>query len=143
MGIIGFVLLVALVFLGLGSQIGRFIDIPVIVIVFGSLIAALLMSFGRKVFSAVGTVFRREADQKSLILAIALFERARSYVVAGGVLGSLIGFMILWKIMDDPAAMGPGMAVALLTQIYPIMIAYAILLPVVASLQRRLEEMEG
>ena len=38
--------------------------------------------------------------------------------------------------MDDPAAMGPGMAIAMLTTLYGLVLAFAICGPVAARLQR-------
>lgn len=142
MGILGFVLLIGLVIVGLGARAIYLVNVPAIFIVVGCLIAALIMSFGSKAGKAIRTVFGKGADRESLIAAILCFERAKSFTIAGGVLGSLIGYILMWRFMDDPTSMGPAMAVALLTQIYPIMLTYAILLPIVASLQRRLEELE-
>ena len=144
LGILGFVLLIGLVILGLGAS-GRviyFIDIPVILIVVGGLIAGLIMSFGSKAVKATRTVFDQGAERKSLIAAILCFEKAKSFTIAGGVLGSLIGLVLSWRQLDDPTLTGPVLALTLLCPIYSIFMTYAMFLPLVASLQRRLEELE-
>jgi chemotaxis protein MotA len=41
------------------------------------------------------------------------------------------------KNMDDPAAIGPGFAIANLTTIYALIMAFAVCLPVYRSLERR------
>lgn len=49
---------------------------------------------------------------------------------AFGMIGTLIGLVIMLKNMDDPAAIGPGMAIALLTTMYGAIIANIFLLPI-------------
>ena len=139
MGIVGFVILTGLVFLGVGSVVVALIDVPSALIIILPCIALLLFSFGTKIVKAVITVFNKDADKESLMLGVAFFDRARSYIVAAGVLGTLIGQMIMWRNMDDPAVMGPGLALSLLTQAYALLIAFGIFLPISSSLHRRLE----
>jgi chemotaxis protein MotA len=55
-------------------------------------------------------------------------------------IGTLVGLGIMLKNMDDPAAIGPGMAVALLTTMYGAIIANAIALPLADRLGRRSAE---
>ena len=143
MGIVGFVILIGLVFVGLGSVRTKFIDIPSAVIIVAPCIALLSFSFGTQIAKAIKTVFNKHADKQSLMLGVDFFERARSYIVVCGVLGTLIGQMIIGKHMDDPAAMGPALALSLLTQIYALLIAFGIILPISSSLQRRLDALEG
>ena len=54
----------------------------------------------------------------------------------------LVGLVIVLMNLGDPSAIGRAMAVALIPQSYGLLLAYGILLPVVASLKRRLEEAE-
>ena len=141
MGIVGFVIL--MVFVGLGSVLTKFIDIPSALIIVVLCIALLSFSFGTQIAKAIKTVFNRHADKESLMLGVAFFDRARSYIVVCGVLGTLIGQMIMGIHMDDPAIMGPGLALSLLTQAYALLIAFGVVLPISSSLQRRLDALEG
>ena len=142
MGIIGVIIILVSLYIGLRAVATSLIDIPSALVTFGPPVALLLFSFGSKFGRAIKTVFKRDADGEDLLLGVFFFERAKTYVVVSGVLGTLIGLIIIWNSIDDPAALGPGMALGLLTQIYPIMLAFGIILPVVASLRRRLEEAE-
>lgn len=49
---------------------------------------------------------------------------------AFGMVGTLIGLVIMLKNMDDPAAIGPGMAIALLTTMYGAILANILLEPI-------------
>ena len=145
MGILGFIVMIALVAAGTvhAGFFSKLVDVPSVTITLGGWAAALLMSFGRGCFTAIGAVFSRTASREMLALGVAVFERGQSYAVGCGVLGTLVGLVIMLSKLDDPARIGPGLAVALLTLIYGLFLAYAIQLPIVASLRRRLGEMEG
>lgn len=59
-----------------------------------------------------------------------------------GMIGTLIGLVVMLGKMDDPSKIGPGMAVALLTTLYGLVIANVFCLPLVRKLaQRNSEEM--
>ena len=54
---------------------------------------------------------------------------------AFGMIGTLIGLVIMLKNMDDPAAIGPGMAIALLTTMYGAIISNILLGPIAKKLK--------
>ena len=56
------------------------------------------------------------------------------YAPAFGMIGTLVGLVIMLGNMDDPAAIGPGMAVALLTTLYGAMIANMLCAPLADKL---------
>lgn len=56
------------------------------------------------------------------------------YAPAFGMIGTLVGLVIMLSNMDDPAAIGPGMAVALLTTLYGALMANAVFLPLADKL---------
>ena len=145
MGILGFIVMIALVVGGIvhAGFLSELVGVPSAIITVGVWCAALLMSFGKGCSTAIRAVFSRTASREMLALGVAVFERGQSYAVGCGVLGTLVGTVIMLSKLDDPARIGPGLAVALLTLIYGLFLAYGILLPIVASLRRRLGEMEG
>jgi len=60
---------------------------------------------------------------------------------AMGMIGTLIGLVSMLSNMDDPKAIGPAMAVALLTTLYGAMLANMVALPIADKLQlRKVEE---
>lgn len=59
------------------------------------------------------------------------------YGPAYGMIGTLVGLVIMLQNMEDPKAIGPGMAVAILTTLYGAIIANMICLPVADKLNIR------
>ncbi len=74
-------------------------------------------NWGMKVFSATGDV-----------------------APAMGMIGTLIGLVQMLSSMDDPKAIGPAMAVALLTTLYGAMLANMVALPIADKLKLRKSE---
>jgi chemotaxis protein MotA len=58
-----------------------------------------------------------------------MFDTMAELAPAFGMLGTLIGLILMLKNLDDPNALGPGMAVALITTFYGSFIANVIALP--------------
>jgi chemotaxis protein MotA len=59
----------------------------------------------------------------------ALIEQLGRYAPAYGMIGTLLGLVLMLGNMTDPTAIGPGMAVALLTTLYGALLANALFLP--------------
>jgi len=59
---------------------------------------------------------------------------------AMGMIGTLIGLVAMLSNMDDPKAIGPAMAVALLTTLYGAFLANVIAIPISSKLKLRLAE---
>ena len=59
---------------------------------------------------------------------------------AMGMIGTLIGLVAMLSNMDDPKAIGPAMAVALLTTLYGAFLANVIAIPIASKLQLRMAE---
>jgi len=69
-----------------------------------------------------------------------LFDLIAKYAPAFGMIGTLMGLVAMLKNMDDPKAIGPGMAVAILTTFYGAIIANVLCLPMSDKLSFRNEE---
>ena len=70
----------------------------------------------------------------------AIFDAFGRYAPAYGMIGTLVGLVIMLMNMDDPAKIGPGMALALLTTLYGSIIANMFALPVAEKLSARNDE---
>ena len=70
----------------------------------------------------------------------AVFDAIGKYAPAYGMIGTLVGLVIMLMNMDDPNAIGPGMAVALLTTLYGSMFANMLALPLADKLGTRNDE---
>ena len=70
----------------------------------------------------------------------AIFASLGDVAPAMGMIGTLIGLVAMLANMDDPKAIGPAMAVALLTTLYGAMLANAVFLPIADKLRLRASE---
>jgi chemotaxis protein MotA len=68
--------------------------------------------------------------------AQAVWRAAADVAPAMGMIGTVIGLIRMFASMDDPAAIGPGMALALTTTLYGVIVANVIAGPVAARLER-------
>lgn len=79
----------------------------------------------------VETMMERHTEGK------ALFETLGKYAPAFGMLGTIIGLVLMLKNMNDPASLGPGMALALITTFYGSLLANVLFLPIADKLGTR------
>ncbi len=70
----------------------------------------------------------------------ALFETLGKYAPAFGMLGTIIGLILMLRNMNDPSALGPGMALALITTFYGSLLANTLFLPIADKLGTRSSE---
>jgi chemotaxis protein MotA len=64
-----------------------------------------------------------------------MFRQMAKYSPAFGMIGTLIGLIQMLRNVNDPSAIGPGMAVALITTLYGTLIANLICLPIAGKLE--------
>ena len=89
----------------------------------------------------------RSTLQKDILLTterhetgIGFFKALGDVAPAMGMIGTLIGLVAMLSNMDDPKAIGPAMAVALLTTLYGAFLANVIAIPIASKLTLRKEE---
>lgn len=66
-----------------------------------------------------------------------IMQAAGTYAPAFGMIGTIIGLIQMLQNMEDPASIGPAMAVALVTTFYGALLANVVFLPLVTKLQQR------
>ena len=71
-----------------------------------------------------------------------MFKRIKSYAMAWGGGGVLVGAVLILAHLDDPAAIGPAAAIMLLTALYGILIGYVVFVSVSTKLQVHLDELK-
>ncbi|MCC2614731.1 flagellar motor protein PomA [Aestuariibacter halophilus] len=69
-----------------------------------------------------------------------IFKGMGDVAPAMGMIGTLIGLVAMLSNMDDPKAIGPAMAVALLTTLYGAFLANVVCLPIAVKLSNRAGE---
>ena len=121
-----------------GGRLSGFLDIPSALLVGG--VAALGTGGVHGYRVAIDAV--RAAVQPATAVdrpqAIRVLGTARSAVWAGGCIGVLVGIVQMLQTLADPAAVGPALAVTLLTLFYAAVGSELVLAP----LQQRLVELE-
>ncbi len=68
------------------------------------------------------------------------FKFAATTAPSMGMIGTLIGLVQMLQTLDDPSAIGPSMAIALLTTMYGAVLAFFICGPIAEKLDRRTQE---
>jgi chemotaxis protein MotA len=71
---------------------------------------------------------------------VGIFKAIGGSAPAMGMIGTLVGLVQMLSSMDDPKAIGPAMAIALLTTLYGAVIANAFALPIADKLAFRSSE---
>lgn len=82
--------------------------------------------------------------QRARLMAVpALLARMAELAPGMGLIGTLIGLVQMLGRLDDPAAIGPGMALALITTLYGAILAYVVLQPCAQRLEQLAEARLG
>jgi chemotaxis protein MotA len=74
--------------------------------------------------------------------AAQIFEVAGGYAPTMGILGAVLGLVQVMENLNDPSALGSGIAVAFVATIYGVGLANIVLLPFASKLRRLTEEEE-
>ena len=69
-----------------------------------------------------------------------MFTAMGTYSPAFGMIGTLIGLIAMLQNLEDPAAVGPGMAMAMITTFYGALFANLFFLPMAGKLKHRSEQ---
>ncbi|MEC7241398.1 MAG: MotA/TolQ/ExbB proton channel family protein [Myxococcota bacterium] len=138
---IGFAVMFGMIVAGIlsGAALQSFVDPPSVFIVVGVIVGGALASFSPSQISTAfedgfsgGTVESERAHESSSV-----FFRLSELSVAAGIVGTLLGLVMMLQQMDDPTAIGPAMAVALLTLLYGIMLSELVFRSFAASILER------
>ncbi|WP_203361460.1 flagellar motor protein MotP [Bacillus sp. REN10] len=206
--VIGFILLAfAIITSGGVEGFSSFVHLPSLLIVFGGVVAAMLINFPLKDIKHVFVVMRQAFQQeetdlegliqrfvklsekarregllslevslneekdeflkKGILLAVdgieqemlidimnaeivaleerhrkgrSLLEKAGEYAPSWGMIGTLIGLVLMLNNLNDPATLGPNMAVALITTLYGSLLANLVFLPMASKLELKTEQ---
>lgn len=106
----------------MGGSALAFIHLPSLLFMFGVAFFILLATFGidflRFIPESMLALVSRNIDPNPKFAEIALF--ASRYIIGAGLIGMVIGLIQMLTNLSDPASIGSGMAVALLTVFYAI-----------------------
>lgn len=133
---IGVIIVIGAFFVALGGNAASFLDIPTFIITFGGLVALLLFS-GTDI-PGMFRALRAEAGGEDIRQAAGAWRNAAAFALAVGSVGTIIGLIMILKYMEDPADLGPGSAIGMLTSLYAVVLAFAVCMPIYRSLESRL-----
>ena len=88
--------------------------------------------------AGIERILARHRDQRAAI--VRFWENVADAAPAMGMLGTIVGLVILFGQVDDAAAIGEAMAIALLTTLYGLAIANLLAGPIAARLARIADE---
>ena len=112
-----------------GHSLLSFLDLPSFILVVGMTLCGTFASHSPKrvlqAFNMALSDHQSDADPGKE----AVFQDAARFAAASGVLGSVIGVVKMLQALDDPSALGPAMAVALLTMFYGLLLSQFVFLP--------------
>ncbi len=83
--------------------------------------------------------WQEDIDQRHAIDA-GIYDKGAGLAPGFGMIGTLIGLVNLLQNLDDIAAVGPGMSVALITTLYGSLLANAFFIPIATKLRARHDE---
>ncbi len=78
----------------------------------------------------------RAIDERHRRTAI-VFRRAADVAPAMGLIGTMVGLIQMLRTLEDPASIGPAMALALLTTLYGAVLGHMVFTPLAARLEQR------
>jgi flagellar motor component MotA len=116
-----------------------YVDVPSLVLVVAFPVLFLAESFSfREMGSIFLLAFSEEAPVPRLREGILFFGLLRRYFVLSGLLMTLVGIVAIFTNSAEPIIIGQGLAVAILTLLYSIVLSCVTALPLKARLERKL-----
>ncbi len=144
--IIGELLFVGLVVTGIaiGGHLMDFVDSPSIIIMVGGALAMALMSFSwSEITTAHSHAFGGEGTHEQLEKSAFFWECMIRNLFLLGILTSIIGIVQMLGSLEDTSAIGPSMAVALLTTFLGFLFSAMLPIPAYFRLRKRLLEIQA
>ena len=134
MSIIGLLVIFIALGFGLAGDLTKFIDITSLFMTLGGTIGLLLFS-GTNIGAMFKGAFTNNATGDELRAGARGWEFLGIYALVAGAMGTLIVMVLMLAYMDDPAAIGPAMAICLLTHAYGFGLAFMISIPLRTKLE--------
>jgi hypothetical protein len=108
------------------ADMSLYLDPASMMIGIGAPVMLLLATFGaRRMHQAFRCALLGSKSKDEAAAATAFFRMAAAYAMACGFFGALSGLIVMLAHVDNPAALGPGTAVMLLTPLYGLLEAIA------------------
>lgn len=107
-----------------GQRFSDFLDVAGLLLTTGGTVALLIVSLGLSAFkSTARTLLSGPACEADAVATRCFLRQTATYALACGYLGSVLGMMLVLMNMADLSQIGPGLSLALLSQVYGVVIA--------------------
>lgn len=144
--LLGFGVLTALVLSFIAASPGApflaFVDFPSLAFVFGGTLAVLMVACDSDDWRNARRVLigpRKSLDPLGYRSAAVFFAQASRAAIGLGILGHLMGMIMMLGNLSDPSALGPGMAVSLISAVYGLGLSEFFFVPMQTSAMKRAE----
>lgn len=137
--VFGFFLMWAVTQVSLGADKGLMLlaDMRSAVLVVGAPLLILTMIYGwAGVVDALSYLFRKPTPGKTAADAATFFRLWAAFALTSGFLATLVALIVMLGHMDEPSRLGPGLAVAMVSQLYGVLTAM-ICIALAAAVTRR------
>lgn len=139
-----FILFLATVAAGVltaGAAAALFLSLPsLLVVVLISLFLSLCTFSPAEIVRYFAIAFRKEGSEESELRAgIVFFRSLQWYLIAAGLIGFFIGFITIMAGLNSASSIGGGLAIALLTVLYSLLLAAGVAVPFRAGLERKMK----
>jgi len=137
--LIGFLGIVTSILWCFQFDVGTFIDVQSLLLVAGLTFFGLLAS-GHSIIKMISIISDPAPHPHQLYEASDGYRAGGTFAISSGFLGVLIGLVLMLVNIEDPAAIGPAMAICLLTALYGTIIKYFLFNPIINILDTRADE---
>jgi len=123
---------------GMGA-LAMFVNVPSLLFVGGcTVLFTLAQHAPGHVVAALGVACGGPVrEDRGIAQHLAVLSTLRTVAAGSGVAGTLVGLILMLQNLDDPSAIGPAMAISLLTALYGVVLAEFALGPMIQRLGAR------
>ena len=120
---------------GIAAQPEIFINIPSLTTTFGVILGGIMFS-GRSLDNLVSINWKK-AKSDDLIYSSDTYRYLGALGIGGGVIGTLIGWILMLANLENPEMIGMGLSISLLTVFYGVTLKYLVCDPIAVRLKDR------
>jgi flagellar motor component MotA len=126
--------------ISVGVSIFALLDLPsfIFVGIFPFLFVSTLYGF-KDMALAFSIPFKKENTQDSLIKALAFIQKYGYITWISGLIAVIIGFIGMMANLDDPAAIGPNLALCVISLLYSGIINVLIVIPFLLLIKKQMK----
>lgn len=114
----------------LGGFPFMFLDIPSLVIMVGIILGGAIFGYGNHIFSYIRSSRKDRISSSELFATLDFYNYLTRLTLYAGILSFVIASALLLAQSGDMKAIGPSVALAMLTCLYGMMVSYIIIQPI-------------